>query len=387
MRRLRVGIVCRRFWPLSGGAERAIADLALGLAWAGVLPQIITTKPAASSWPSEISYCGIPVVRLPRSQTPGIGPMRHLFGLYRWLRSNRQNLDAVIVSELKAESYIAIAALQGTKVPVIVRVERAGIGGDLDRLQANPLGSRILQQAFQAAAWVTSSQAATQESIAAGVPSGRITRISSPTPPSMPVGPIERQDARNAFAAINFDLGLPENSLLVAAHGRLITTEGFADLIAAWSHVLQKFPTARLWIGGEGPERGRLFNQVKDLGLGYLATMPGAMDDISGLIAAADGWVIPSWGESAPGLVPAVVSRQLPLVITDTPAHRERVPSHAEARWFSTRQRHSLANALCQMLGRQIPPPGVAPPAIDNGNLTATQAAQAYYDLLEQVLS
>lgn len=380
---LRLGILCRRFWPLGGGNEHALADLACELLSQQVLPQIITTKPSTANWPSELTFRGVPVVRLSRSQTPGIGAMRHWFSLHRWIRSHRQQLDAILVSELRAETYMAIAALQNTSIPVLIRIERAGIGGDLDQLMANPLGSRILQQAKLAKAFVVSSEAAKQELIAAGISSDSIHKIAPSPHKPKPVTRIERQDARDAFAAINYDLGLPDNCRLLVAHGRLRISEGFHELVAAWGKVLQQHPNARLWIVGDGPERGRLFNQLKDLGLAYLVTLPGAVDDFSGLLAAADGWIVPTHGESAPGLLSAVCGRGLPMVVSDIPAHRERPLPETLTWWTTPRDVRSLTEAICQML-EQDPRPSPAPTMASSPPIPGDSAA-AYRELLEKV--
>jgi len=380
---LRLGILCRRFWPLGGGNEHALADFACDLLSQQVLPQIITTKPSTANWPSELTFRGVPVVRLSRSQTPGIGAMRHWFSLYRWIRSHRQQLDAILVSELRAETYMAIAALQNTSIPVLIRIERAGPGGDLDQLMANPLGSRILQQAKLANAFIVSSEAAMAELVAAGITPESIHKIAPSARQPQPITRIERQDAREAFAAINYDLGLPDNCRLLVAHGRLRTSEGFHELVAAWGKVLLQHPSTRLWIVGDGPERGRIFNQLKDLGLSYLVTLPGAVDDFSGLLAAADGWIIPTHGESAPGLLPAVRSRNLPLVLSDTPAHREHPLPENLTWWSQPRDARSLAEAICQML-EQAPSPASIPASASSETATI-DSANAYRELLEKV--
>lgn len=381
---LRLGILCRRFWPLGGGNEHALADLACDLLSQQVMPQIITAKPSTANWPSEFTFRGVPVVRLSRSQTPGIGAMRHWFSLYRWIRSHRQQLDAILVSELRAETYMAIAALQNTSIPILIRIERAGPGGDLDQLMANPLGSRILQQAKLAKAFIVSSEAAKAELITAGIPPDSIHKIAPASPPPQSATRIERQDAREAFAAINYDLGMPDNCRLLVAHGRLRTSEGFHELVAAWGKVLLQHPSTRLWIVGDGPERGRLFNQLKDLGLAYLVTLPGAVDDFSGLLAAADGWIIPSHGESAPGLIPAVQGRNLPLVLSDTPAHRERNIRPEFVWWAKPRDGRSLAESICQMLESHPPTDLPGPPPLSSYT-SSEETAQAYRELLEKV--
>lgn len=386
MRPLRVAILGRRFWPLAGGNEVSLAELATGLANAGYKPRIVTAKPAVSSWPDEITYQTVPLTRLPHWQTPGLGALRYWIALYHWLRTHQDQLDVVLVSEIRAEAYIALTALQATKIPVVLRIERAGIGGDISHLQHGSFGSRIAQRASEAAAIITTSLAAKNEWITSGFQAKQLACIPSAVRPTAATSHHEKQLCRQALATINHDLALTENSPLIIAYGRMIPSEGFADLVAAWPQVLKTHPTARLWIVGDGPERNRLFAQVKDLGLNYLVLLPGTFDDLPGLITAADGWVLPSWGESPPSLLPMLVARGVPLVATDLPVHRERI-STSQSCWLASPQdRKSLATNLCQLLTHLQQKQSAPKPEASANTTTFSQMITAYQDLLESLV-
>ena len=95
MNGLHVVLVTHRFWPLVGGAETAMTNLALGLRELGVAVTLVTAR-HEPQWPADIIYREIPVhrVHVPRF---GWGTMRYLISLSRWLRKNRPDIDLVCV--------------------------------------------------------------------------------------------------------------------------------------------------------------------------------------------------------------------------------------------------------------------------------------------------
>ena len=62
---MRLVIVTRRFWPVAGGVERAIAHLGAALVARGTEVTLITTQ-WDQSWPERIDYRGISVSGWPR---------------------------------------------------------------------------------------------------------------------------------------------------------------------------------------------------------------------------------------------------------------------------------------------------------------------------------
>ena len=56
----RIVLITRRFWPLVGGAEMVMANLAVEFRDLGCDTQLLTAK-WESQWPSEIIHRDIPV--------------------------------------------------------------------------------------------------------------------------------------------------------------------------------------------------------------------------------------------------------------------------------------------------------------------------------------
>ena len=105
---MRLALVTRRYWPLVGGAEVAMANLAHAFQRQGHETRIITAQ-WDRSWPTEIHHRGIPVIRLPQPRTRGWGTWRYVQALKRYLVTHRHELDAVLISMLKHDAFAAVA--------------------------------------------------------------------------------------------------------------------------------------------------------------------------------------------------------------------------------------------------------------------------------------
>ena len=103
----RAVIVTRRFWPLVGGPESALAGLVVALAARGC-PATVLTARWQPTWPDEIRFHGVPVIRLRYTAGRGWGNVRYMQRVAGWLRAEQRHFDVVCVSQLKHEAYAAM---------------------------------------------------------------------------------------------------------------------------------------------------------------------------------------------------------------------------------------------------------------------------------------
>jgi hypothetical protein len=152
---LRLAIVARRFWPLVGGPEKVLANLAVELASRGCQVTVVAARWQAN-WPGEIHIDGVPVVRLRHTAERGWGNVRYVRRLARWLHANREQYDVVYVSQLKHEACAAVRAV-GRRTPVVPRAERPGPGGDCQWQRDALCGRRIAAECRRTAAVIAPS--------------------------------------------------------------------------------------------------------------------------------------------------------------------------------------------------------------------------------------
>lgn len=111
-------------------------------------------------------------------------------------------------------------------------------------------------------------------------------------------------------------LGLERGEAVILSAGRLTPQKCFGDLLAAFAALAARRPDARLLIAGEGPERARLEELSRSLGLGDRARLLGHVDELPALYAAADLFVLPSSYEGFPFALLEAMAAGLPVVAT-----------------------------------------------------------------------
>lgn len=100
---------------------------------------------------------------------------------------------------------------------------------------------------------------------------------------------------------------------VVLAVGRLVAVKGFDVLLNAWRHVPAD---AVLWIAGEGSERSRLEQLIKQYGLSERVKLLGQRDDINLLMQQASVHVISSHYEGGPYTLAEALLVNTPVVAT-----------------------------------------------------------------------
>jgi glycosyltransferase involved in cell wall biosynthesis len=345
-------LVTRRFWPLFGGAENTIADLAVGLKDRGAQPTIVTARWDAD-WSPRAFYNEIPVIRLPKPRGQSWGTLRYLIALARWLRRNRDRIDLVCVSGLRFDAYATLTALRSSAVPVVLRAERAGADGDCAWQRRSRFAARLLRRCRAADAVIASDGATARELVGSGYTADRVCRIANGVSAASWLHKVDRFAARAALADANMDLTVPVDTPVVVYVGRFRRREDLEWLIDAWRAVLSQRPDARLWLIGNGARREELHRRLVHLGVHRAVLMPGTFDDVGDVLTAANVCVVPGSGAGLPRALLEAVAAGIPVVACDTEEIRQ-CPgiTRENARWIPSGDRAALSRAIIDWLTR-----------------------------------
>ena len=199
-----------------------------------------------------------------------------------------------------------------------------------------------------------------------------------PPTPSLGIPPRSeelRESARHAVAHVNHDLHVVGGAPVVLCISPLQRERGLESLVRGWLPIQQRWPHARLWIVGDGPEREPLFRLICDLDLRYRATIPGSFDHWEDLLQAADMVVAPAPQPGSSAVVKEALAAGLPVVASDQAEHRSLIRQEHSGLLYSLTDRQSLAGALVRLLenpdlGRQL-------------GATARESLAVNYDLCE----
>ena len=152
------------------------------------------------------------------------------------------------------------------------------------------------------------SQAFQQQLCDRGVPRERITVLHCAVSPDW----MQRSSDK---ASLRRELGVGQDERVVLTVGRLSHEKAHADLVAALSHLREEAPV-RLIIVGEGPERKRIEEAARGLGVDRRVTLTGFLSDPRPYYAIADVFAMSSLTEGSPMALLEAMAARVPVVAT-----------------------------------------------------------------------
>lgn len=137
--------------------------------------------------------------------------------------------------------------------------------------------------------------------------------------------PVEDFQAPSAgrLAALRAELGFEDGQPVVGTVGRLAEMKGHGHFLDAAAQVHRVRPETRFVVLGEGPLRGDLEAQAKELGIAEAVRFVGYQAAVLDYLSLFDVSVIASvFGEGFPGVAVETFMAGTPLVISDLPNYR-----------------------------------------------------------------
>jgi glycosyltransferase involved in cell wall biosynthesis len=173
-----------------------------------------------------------------------------------------------------------------------------------------------------------------------GVDPGKLCVVST----AVSTDPVKEDAGRRAIR----DLGIPAGSPVVCGVGRLARVKGFDLLIDAFGGVLEAFPTARLVILGEGPQRGAL--EAAAAGLGESVVLAGHSERVREVLAGVDVYALSSRYEGMANTLLEAMSVGAPIVAADVSGTREAVRDGVDALVVPPEDSAALRDAILKLL-------------------------------------
>ncbi|MGE0549482.1 MAG: N-acetyl-alpha-D-glucosaminyl L-malate synthase BshA [Kofleriaceae bacterium] len=285
-RPLAIAVVC---FPGLGGSGVIASELARGLAQRGHRVIVLATAMPERLKVNGVRFEQIDVPCTPVSDTApyGLAVANQLVHLVR-----REAIDLVHLHYAIPHATSALLAAQvlGTAAPAMVVTLH---GTDVTRLGAHPSLNPATAFALAACDGVTTpSQFLRREAAKCfGLAEQRIEVISN----FVDVGrftPPARRD-RTALAAL---FGSPSDGPFLIHVSNLRAIKRPTDLVMLVARL--RGVGARMVVVGEGPERAACEARARELGVADAMRFMGRRDDFEGLLAQADGFVLPSESES-----------------------------------------------------------------------------------------
>ncbi len=327
-----------------GGAQRAVAKLASGLADQGHAVDLVLGR-ATGPYLDELSP-GVRVVDLGAARFA-----RAVLPLAAYLRRTR---PAAVFTALDYVNVVAIAAraLSGVDTRLVVS-ERNTLSAAVENTASRRtrVMPRLVRWAYPRADAVVAVSAGVAEDL---------VRLCGLDPASVHVlrNPVVTPQVVRMRAEPVQHPWLRERTVpVVLAVGRLTPQKDFGTLIEAFAAV-RRVRAARLVVLGEGPQRGELEAAVERWGLGDSVSFPGFCENPYPALAAADVFVLSSRWEGSPGALIEAMASGTPVVATDCPSGpRELLDAGRHGRLVGVGDAAALALGIRDALDGRVPPP------------------------------
>jgi glycosyltransferase involved in cell wall biosynthesis len=295
--------VTESFWPVLGGGETHIRDLAGRLVARGFGAQVLTRRTDAGWAPLECAG-GVEITRVgptgPGRAKKYALALRILPALFRLTR----RCDVLVVRGTRVLGLPGLLAGSWANRPVVLQPEVNGeLSGEVytwgtalhRSLPRRLVGAlvRVRNLFFRdAAAGVAMSRLIADELAWASFPPERIAHIPHgvDTRRFRPRTPQEK-------AALREVLGLPADALVITYTGRLLRGKGLESLLDAFARVAE--PRAHLMLVGSGAGQALsneddLRERVSRLALDGRVTFTGRVDAVEDCLGASDVFAFPS---------------------------------------------------------------------------------------------
>ncbi len=307
-RPLRVLMVVDGRYPATGGAEMQARLLGASFAAAGHDVHVLVPH-LDRSLPAQGFVDGIPVTRLSYPRIKGLGALLLNMRFALWLLHRQKSFDAIHIHMMHNLASAAGWLKPWLKPQVVTKVSGAAEfqGGILDPSLSHRAVHRLL---LRGAKRLDSYQCISLRTMKimeeAGFPTARLHLVPNAVDLKRFKPPVQRD----------------QSALRAVFVGRHVPVKGLDVLLKAWAFAGPP-ENARLTLAGDGPERERLIDLAKELGIGGSVEFPGLIQDVPALLCANNLYVQASHQEGLPNAVLEAMANALPVVATRVSGHED----------------------------------------------------------------
>lgn len=161
-----------------------------------------------------------------------------------------------------------------------------------------------------------------------------------------------RTDTATRRAEVRRSLGIATDAVVVGAVGRLVAEKGYGELFSAWTRIAREHPEAVLMIVGPHDVDkadalpAEMVEEATATGVRFL----GMRDDVDGLYAAMDIYVLASYREGFPRSAMEAAACGLPIIATDIRGCRQVVDDGHTGQLVPPRDPAALRAAIAALL-------------------------------------
>ena len=143
-----------------------------------------------------------------------------------------------------------------------------------------------------------------------------------------------------------------EDGPIIMTTRRLVVKNGVIYLVRSFKKIFEEYPSAKLYIIGDGPEKSNIYREVQSLGLEESVNFVGMVpnDSIPSFLSGADIVVVPSIVEASSISVLEAMAMKKPVVASDIPGIREITKKGEHCILVKSKDTSQLADGILGLL-------------------------------------
>lgn len=304
----------------NGGAERVISILSNNMAEQGMDVEILTY------YDRPLFYQVDPKVKITavESCTKSGNKIKNLIWLRQYFRKNAK----VVISFLAPFNMMAIASNLGNGIPIIVADRN-----DPTKVPTNKVLRVARDILYRFANGVVLQTQKNQEYFCQKVQKNS----------TIIYNPVNLGDY--AGAALEYK---KENIFVTA--GRLLPQKNQEMMIKSFADVVKKHPEYQLVIYGEGSNREKLEQLVKELDMGEKILLPGSTKALHEKLRSAEGFLLSSDYEGMPNALIEAMCLGLPCVSTKVSGATDLIEDHENGLLTELNDQEAFTNAIIELI-------------------------------------
>ena len=286
------------FWPHIGGGELFGMSFLSAMRERGYEFSVVT-RHEPLNLPKEDKYKGIPIYRFPFRRVLTGDDIKPFMEIRHQLTRLKQTFkpDLIHINGVNSSAFFHLQTANSYPTPTLVRMNQEILSDD------SAWHNSLMRKVLCNSDWISCVSATLLDQVRCLVP--ETTHRSS-----------------IIYTGLNVPLPSPE-PLPIAAPcllclGRLIPQKGFDLALSALASLVDHFPHVRLIIAGDGPDRPKLEQQARELGLSQVVEFVGWVEPsrVLALMNTATMVLIPSHFEGLPQVAIQAALMARPVVAT-----------------------------------------------------------------------
>lgn len=256
-----------------------------------------------------------------------VGLFRNIDRIRRLRKTIKKNGYSVVISFLARNNVLTILACIGLGKHVVIS-ERNDPGKQKQRWPWGWLRNLLYKHADV----ITANSKSAIEHMKGYVPESKLIIVPNPV-----IIPEEQAQ--------------PDHSTVILNVGRLVPQKAQSLLLDAWSRISEEYPDWTLEILGEGEERKKLTDKIREIGLSDRTTLRGFVDHPSRYYHSAGIFVLPSYFEGTPNALLEAMAHGLPCVVSDSlPGVLEIMEDRKTGLFFTSGEAEDLSDKLKELM-------------------------------------